>query len=79
MRAGGPIRAPRPTNDRTGESETRAYKCKTTRLSEFAATGHSHMLNHGVTQTYLIVKIRRSKIFTGSENMKIRNVYMVMS
>ena len=37
------------------------------------------ILNHGVTQMYLIVKTSRKRIFTGSEIIKIKNVYMVMS
>jgi hypothetical protein len=39
----------------------------------------AHMLNHGVTQMYLMVKTSRSSILTGSEIIKIRNVYMVTS
>ena len=37
------------------------------------------MLNHGVTQIYLMVKTNRSRILIGSETMKIKNVYMVTS
>ena len=36
-------------------------------------------LNHGVTHTYLMVKTRRSRILTGSEIIRTRNVYMVIS
>src|ERR1700745_479207 len=37
------------------------------------------MLNQGVTQMYLIVKTSRSRILIGSEIIKIKNVYIVIS
>jgi hypothetical protein len=41
--------------------------------------GSPQILNHGVTQIYLIVKTSRKRIFTGSEIIKIKNVYIVTS
>jgi hypothetical protein len=36
-----------------------------------------HMLNQGVIQTYLMRNTRRSRIFTGSASMRIRNTCMM--